>query len=201
MKKVGKVIIGLLITSLCINACKPVKDATGTSGVVTVTSPDVFSSRLKLTLPQEKKDYSINGNLKMVNNELIQISLVAPVLRTEAVRIEVTPKEMLVIDRINKQYAVAPVEELRVLLGNRMDYERLQTILTQAVFIEGRDNWVMREDGVEISLPIHHEEVTERLLIELNRITIPKQKPVPTNPSSKYEKKELSEVIEAIERL
>lgn len=201
MNKVGKVIIGLLITGLCINACKPVKDATGTLGVITVTSPDMFSSRLKLTLPQEKKDYTINGNLKMVNNVLIQISLVAPVLRTEAVRLEVTPKEMLVIDRINKQYAVAPVEELRVLLGNRMNYEQLQTILTQAVFIEGQNNWVMREDGVEISLPIHHEEVTERLLIELNRITIPKQRPVVTKPSFKYEKKELSEVIEAIERL
>ncbi|WP_163210497.1 DUF4292 domain-containing protein [Bacteroides sp. 519] len=201
MKQISKIAIGIFILSLCLYSCKTTKGTAGSTGMVSVVSADMFSSRLKLTVPQEKKKQTLNGTVKMLRDELIQISLVAPVLRTEAVRIEVTPHEMLLIDRINKKYAITPATDLQRILGNQMDYRRLQTILSEAVFVESRVGWNMKQGNVEIAIPLHDGVRQQQLLMELNKITVPAQRPVRVNPPSRYEKTELTELVESIEGL
>ncbi len=200
-RRIDKVIVWVFFICIGVCSCKSSKDSAGTTGVVQVSSPEAFVSRGKFTWFQGGKGQSISGTVKMQRDERIQISLVAPVLRTEAVRIEATLEQVLVIDRINKQYAVAPVSELHLLLGNQMDYTRLQTILSEAVFMQGASGWMMRQGGVDVVIPIGNTHGTEKLLLEMNRIEVPRQAIAPTNPSSRYEKKELSEVIESIEQL
>ena len=166
-----------------------------------MSSPDVFSSRLKLVIPQEKKKQTLNGTVKMVRNELIQISLLAPVLRTEAVRIEVTPNEMLLINRVNKQYVITPAADLQRILGNQIDFQRLQSLLSEAVFMENPTGWNMKEGNVKIALPVQDETTKQQITMELNRITVPEQKPARINPPSRYEEKELKELVESLEGL
>jgi|GEM_PF-61993 hypothetical protein len=202
LKLIRKLVIGVFLLSGCLYSCKSSKGTTGNSELAGVVSPDIFSSRLKLTIPQErKKKQTLNGSVKMVRDELIQISLVAPVLRTEAVRIEVTPDEMLVIDRINRQYAVTPAADLHQLLGNRMDYKRLQNLLSNAVFLENDTGWNMKEGNAKITIPVRDGRINQKLTIELNRISVPAQKPMPVKPPSRYERKELRELIQSIQTM
>jgi len=98
---------------------------------------DSFSSRLRMTIPMKKGDYTLNGTLKMQRDELIQISLLLPIIRTEAARIEISPENILVIDRMNKRYASVPVAELREIFHTEVDFPMLQSFFTNAIFLPG----------------------------------------------------------------
>lgn len=66
---------------------------------------------------------SVGGTMKMKSRERVQISLLMPILRTELARIEVTPTEVLFVDRMNKRFVTQQpkraerniIEERRVL--------------------------------------------------------------------------------------
>lgn len=149
----------LLVLSICLlAACKSSKTVTGPdSGLrlkgedlleaVIANTPvfDSFSSRLKLTMPTNKGEFSLNGYLKMQRNELIQISLLVPILRSEAVRVEISPEKILVIDRMNKRYADVPVEELYALFGTGMDFSSLQSLFSNAFFLPGKSEFKRRD--------------------------------------------------------
>lgn len=99
---------------------------------------DVFSSRLRLTLPGKKEKQTLNGSLKISRDRLIRISLQVPIIRTEAARIEITPDRVLVIDRINRRYTVAPVARLKALFKTDVDYPMLQSLFSNGIFLPGK---------------------------------------------------------------
>lgn len=54
---------------------------------------------------------SVGSTMKMKSRERVQISLLMPILRTELARIEVTPTEVLFVDRMNKRFVRATKKE------------------------------------------------------------------------------------------
>ena len=68
-----------------------------------VISDECLTAKMNFRFKSGSQNLSVGGNLKMKRNDVIQLSLVALGLM-EAVRIEFTPEDALVIDRINKQY-------------------------------------------------------------------------------------------------
>ena len=98
---------------------------------------DSFSSRLRMTIPLKKGEYTLNGTLKMQRDQLIQISLLLPIIRTEAARIEISPEHILVIDRMNKRYASVPVGELREVFHTEVDFPMLQSLFSNNIFLPG----------------------------------------------------------------
>ena len=56
---------------------------------------------------------SVGGTMKMKSHERVQISLLMPIIRTEVARIEVTPSELLFVDRMNKRFVRATKNELK----------------------------------------------------------------------------------------
>lgn len=99
---------------------------------------DSFYSRLRLTVPAKKSDYTVSGTFKMQRDELIQISLLVPIIRTEAARIEISPERVLVIDRIHKRYISAPVSALREIFHTEIDFPMLQSLFSNALFLPGK---------------------------------------------------------------
>lgn len=99
---------------------------------------ETFSSRLRLTLPRKKDNYTLNGTLIISKDQIIRITLQVPILRTEAARIEITPQGVQIIDRINKRYTVASVADLKVLLRTEVDYFALQSLLSNGLFLPGK---------------------------------------------------------------
>ncbi|MCD7900976.1 MAG: DUF4292 domain-containing protein [Bacteroides sp.] len=106
---------------------------------------DSFSSRLKLTMPSGKGELNLNGYLKMQRDELIQISLLVPILRSEAVRIEISPDRVLIIDRLNKRYADASVDDLRRMYGPYADFNTLQALFSNSFFQPGKKEFKKRD--------------------------------------------------------
>ena len=63
-----------------------------------------FTSKVKMTIPQEGKDVTTNGTLRMRYGDVIQLTLVDPVLGiAEIGRLELSPDNVLIIDRVNKR--------------------------------------------------------------------------------------------------
>lgn len=128
---------------------------------VIANTPDftALSSRLKLTLPTKKGEFSVNGTLKIKRDERIQISLLIPVIRTEAARIEITPERILAIDRMNKRYVDVPVEDIKQLLGTDVDYPMLQSLFTNDIFLPGKRHLTKKDYASFVALPVDENAV------------------------------------------
>lgn len=151
MKTIVRITLCAGMLLLALSSCKTTKMVSTTdSGVrlngeelleaVAVNTPvfDSFASRLKLSLPTGKGELTLHGYLKMQRDELVQLSLQVPILRTEAVRIEFSSDRVLVIDRINKRYADASMEQLREVLGVDVSFYALQALFSNAFFLPGK---------------------------------------------------------------
>ena len=95
----------LLLLVVMLAGCKSTKNITSS---VPVAEPCYLSSKLQLTIPSGS-DGSITtgGTMKMKGGERVQLSILMPILRTEIARLEITPDEVLLIDRMNKRYVRA----------------------------------------------------------------------------------------------
>ncbi|MDR0426981.1 MAG: DUF4292 domain-containing protein [Dysgonamonadaceae bacterium] len=98
-----------------------------------------LSSNLRFTLAaKDKREISIEAQLRIIKNEAIQISFLAPVLRSEVIKLIVTPRQVILIDRMNKQYLQEDVQTFLNKLPVDFDYYNLEAILTNRIFITGK---------------------------------------------------------------
>lgn len=70
-----------------------------------------LSSKVQLTVPHKDATLTVNGTMKLKKKECMQISFLMPILRTEVARMEVTPDEILLVDRMGKRYVRATRKE------------------------------------------------------------------------------------------
>lgn len=99
------------------NAVKPTPD---------VSTSEYLSSRLELTIPYKEVVYTVGGTMKMKAGEMIQVSLLMPVFRAEVARVQVTPSELLIVDRMNRRFARAGESELRYAVQAGFTYGKLE---------------------------------------------------------------------------
>ena len=93
-------IVYLLLVVVVLAGCKSSKRLVTSETKAPVCS--YLTSKLQLTIPDKKGgSLSVGGTMKMKTHERVQISLLMPILRTEVARIEVTPDEVLLVDRMN----------------------------------------------------------------------------------------------------
>lgn len=118
-----------------------------------------FSSRLRMTVPLKKNEYTVSGTLKMQRDELIQISLLLPIIRTEVARIEISPSRILAIDRINKRYASVPVDDLREIFHTEVDFPMLQSLFSNTIFLPGKET-LTRKDYSSFTAHPEGKEIT-----------------------------------------
>ena len=81
------------------------------------------------------KDLSVNGKLQMKRNAVVRLSL--RVLGMEVGIMEFTPKDVLVIDRFNKQYVRAAYNEVSFLEQANLDFYSLQSLFWNELFLPG----------------------------------------------------------------
>ena len=125
-----------MLIAVVLVGCKSSKRLTATK-VPEVTAseaaiPSYLASRLQLTIPGKGGSMSVGGTMKMKSRERVQISLLMPILRTELARIEVTPTEVLFVDRMNKRFVRATKKELKEILSKNVEFSQLEKLLTDA---------------------------------------------------------------------
>ncbi len=149
----------LLIVMVALWGCKSSqKTILTTPTAPVVVAPQYLSSRLQLTLPEKVGGQELNGTMKMKQGELIQISLLMPILRTEILRLEVMPEQMLLIDRMNRRYVVANGDDMKRIFRGQFSFGELETMLTDAskaggsTLIKGADLGLTPFGDAEIKL-------------------------------------------------
>ena len=99
-KTVGRILPLLLLLSLVVglSGCKTSRKATSSLG-----ESRYLSSKVQLTIPNKDGSITVNGTMKLVSGERMQLSFLMPIIRSEIARLEITPDDVLVIDRMGKR--------------------------------------------------------------------------------------------------
>lgn len=173
----------LLIVSLCLlTGCRSARHAAGgmdeTSGFL--------SSKVELTVPTKDAVLTVDGTMKLQNCERMQLSLLMPILRSEVARMEVTPDEILLVDRMGKRYVRATRSELKQVLPRKASFERLEKLLYAAAKPGGKRSLT----GTELGIPS-----LEKAKVELSDFSTQPLKLTPTTLSSRYKQVPLEELL------
>ncbi len=97
---------------------------------------EAIDAKMKFNLHVNGKDISVGGNLRMKKDDVIQLSLVGFGI-IEGGRIEFTKDEVLIMDRINKQYIRVPYAELDFLSNAGIDFFTLQALFWNELIVPG----------------------------------------------------------------
>lgn len=129
---------------------------------------------------------TLNGTLKLVDGQRLQLSLLMPLLRTEVARLELTPDEALLVDRMGKRYVQATRGELAPYLPRKATFVRLQKVLHQAA----RRGAKRSLSAAELGLP-----ALDGARIELTDFSDRPFTLTPTRLSGKYRRVSLEELV------
>jgi hypothetical protein len=106
-----------------------------------------LSARIKLEWESPQRDMSVRGQLKMIRNDCIQISL-QPFLGVEAFRVELTGDSVKILDRLNKRYLAESYEDLKGFVAPPLfgfNFHNLQSLFTNNLFIPGESEVTPRQ--------------------------------------------------------
>lgn len=148
-----------------------------------------LSSKVRLTVPTKDAVFTVNGTMKLISGERAQLSFLMPIIRTEVARLEVTPEEILLVDRMGKRYVRTTRKELKGVLPKKADFAHLEKMLFDASKPDGKKNLT----GKELGIPS-----LEKGKIELSAFSNNPFSLTPTQISSKYTQVELSELLEML---
>lgn len=101
-------------------------------------SRENVTARAKIELNAGASPMSVNANLRIRRGEIIRIS-VAPFLGIEVARIDITPKHILAVDRMNKRYVEVGFLEISGMLNTELDFNIIQSLMLNEIFLPGKD--------------------------------------------------------------
>ncbi len=93
-------------------------------------------SRVSVKLSYDGRSVSAGGALKMKRDEIIQVSVTALGIM-EVGRLELTPQQLLVLDRVNKQYLQIAWHDVPELAQAGIDFSTFQALFWNELFVPG----------------------------------------------------------------
>lgn len=145
------VLITILFSLLFITGCKSKKvtlvDSDGVLRAKTHSEvlDDILSHELDYRTITTKGSVSLKGKklaavFKLVKNEVLQASLRMPIIGAEAVRVDITPDKIVLIDRLGGKYAEVDIKNNEVSDLVAFNFYNLQALLTNQLFLAGEQN-------------------------------------------------------------
>lgn len=166
MKLTKVSIIILFITAILIgySGCKSKKENLNSGGslekkTMKTLVEDILEKELsyqtmegkgKIELKKGNSSMKSSAVFKFVKDSIIQVSI-RPIFGGEAMRISLTPTEVLIIDRLNKQYALIGYNEIKSFGDLNSAFYNIQALLTNKLFIFGKKSIDAKDYG-EFSL-------------------------------------------------
>ena len=98
-----------------------------------------ITGNMDFTISVGTKEISVPGNLKMRKDEVIRIQLNAPLLGFEVGRLEFTPKYVLIVDRIHKEYIKADYNQVDFLQKQGVNFYSLQALFWNQLLLPGTE--------------------------------------------------------------
>ncbi|MDL2243396.1 DUF4292 domain-containing protein [Bacteroidales bacterium OttesenSCG-928-J19] len=103
------------------------------------TQYNTISASINLSLKpgQGEKNSSLDGQLRIIRGECIQISLRAPLIGSEVAKVQITPEQVVLIDRYHKIYLVESVADFKKSYPFDFNYDDLEALFTNRLFMTG----------------------------------------------------------------
>lgn len=174
----------LLFAVLLLVGCKSTK----TVVKVPEVAQQYLSSKLELTIPHGDAVFTVNGTMKMKEGELVQMSLLMPLFRSEVARIEATPTYLLMVDRMNRRFVKGTQYDLRDYLP-KDSYQHLEKLIKEAAKPGGKATLT----GKEIDI-----KQLAKAKIELYDFSDAPFSIEPTNVSSRYRQVTIEELLQLL---
>lgn len=186
-----KVLYLLLLVVVALAGCKSSK--TAVSKTPLPEAPHYLSSRLQLTIPAGSNgSITTSGTMKMKSGERVQLSILMPIIRTEIARLEITPDEILLIDRMSKRYVRASRNELKEVLPKDARFSKLEKLLLDASLPNGKAEL----SGKELGIP-----TLEKARLRLYDFSSKEFSMTPTEVSNRYTQVSLAELLNMLTKL
>lgn len=97
----------------------------------------VYADKVKFAVTYQQKNVSANGNISLIKDSICIIS-VQPLFGIELVRLEVTPQEVTLVDKLNKRYVQMTYPEIEQQVGLPITFEDVQNILMARMVVLGK---------------------------------------------------------------
>lgn len=183
MKRIHLFPLSLLCLLLCLlGSC-------GSHRSTSRSSSPCLSAKVALTLPYQGRQQTLRGQLRLVSGEQARLTLLMPLLRTEVVRLDLTPDTLLLVDRMGHRYVRASRQELRPLLPRRATFAQLERLLQRAA----RSGREARLTAAQLGLP--RLEGAQIVLTDFSHTPFTLS---PTRLSSRYQEVPIHEWIHQI---
>jgi len=104
---------------------------------------NTLSSSLRFSIKPglKKSSTTANAQLRIIKDQIIQLSLRIPILGIEVARISITPEQIIIIDRNNKRYVSESMQTLKANTSSfDFDFYSLQALFTNQIFIAGKSS-------------------------------------------------------------
>lgn len=103
------------------------------------STANAMTAKIKARLSLPSDNISTSGTLRMKRGEVIQVSLVDPILGiTEVVRIEFTKDKVLIIDRLGRRYLEEPYSKVDFLQKAGISFNMLESLFWNELFQPGK---------------------------------------------------------------
>ncbi|WP_294590230.1 DUF4292 domain-containing protein [uncultured Bacteroides sp.] len=175
----------MLLIIVGLSGCKTTRQTSSSL----LKDSDYLSSKVQLTIPHKDAVFTVNGTMKLKSGERMQLSFLMPILRSEVARIEITPDEILLVDRMGKRYVQTTRKELKNVLPKKFDFAHLEKLLYAAARPNGKKILTATELGIPSM---------EKGQIEFSNFSDKAFSISPTELSAKYRKVELNELLELL---
>lgn len=96
-----------------------------------------ITGKMKFELVFGDKNIEVDGSLSMRKDEVIRIQLNAPFLGFEVGRMEFTPKYVLIVDRMHKEYIKADYNQVDFLQKQGVNFYSLQALFWNQLLLPG----------------------------------------------------------------
>ena len=110
-----------------------------------------LTAKVKVEIEGLGKSLSANGTLRMKRDDVMQLSVTF--LGMEVGRLEFTPQDVLIVDRLNKQYVRAAYSEVSFLKKANLDFYALQSVFWNELFVPGERSAANSASRFTLSYP------------------------------------------------
>lgn len=140
-----------ILLIIMMNGCRSKKEVSATEGVLNLKTEREFfasfhentlryntlSARLRFDIETSSgKSVGSRGQLKILKDDRLQLS-VQPMLGIEAIRAELTPDSIKIVNRLNKWYMAEDFNNIKGNVAIEFNFSNLQALLTNRLFLPG----------------------------------------------------------------
>ncbi|GHV15625.1 hypothetical protein FACS1894179_04250 [Bacteroidia bacterium] len=149
-KNIATVLI-VMFSLLLVSGCKSKKTLTTGGELAKKTHKEVVADALKseinfrtitskgsIELKSGSSSNKVPAVFKIIKDSVLQVSLRIPIIGGEALRMDMTPENIVIIDRIKKQYFSENFKDSEFLKQLDFNFYNLQALFTNKLFVPGK---------------------------------------------------------------